>query len=109
MAEILFTFVRINENMRDTMITFWFKFYKMVTVCEGSIFVMSDQYDNIEIQEDKRLKSKSTLVQSISNFCNALIGVGILSLPLAFKYKDGLSGYHYYFSAWELRITLQDY
>ncbi|CAG8599038.1 469_t:CDS:2 [Gigaspora margarita] len=53
---------------------------------------MSDQYDNIEIQEDKIPKSKSTLVQSIFNYCNVLMGVGILSLPLAFKYTGWIIG-----------------
>ncbi|RIB05081.1 transmembrane amino acid transporter protein, partial [Gigaspora rosea] len=72
----------------------------MVIVCEDSgsvlvlqIFVMSDQYDNnFGIQEDKPLESKSNLVQSIFNYCNVLIGVGALSLPLAFKYTGWIIG-----------------
>ncbi|CAG8745710.1 22127_t:CDS:2, partial [Gigaspora rosea] len=56
------------------------------------IFVMTDQYDNIQIQEDKLPKSKSTLVQSIFNLCNVLMGVGILSLPLAIKYTGWIIG-----------------
>ncbi|CAG8658183.1 12010_t:CDS:2, partial [Gigaspora rosea] len=54
------------------------------------IFVMSDQYDNIEIQEDKRLKSKSTLVQSISNFCNALIELIAIAVSLIILIGDSL-------------------
>ncbi|CAG8680233.1 15271_t:CDS:2, partial [Dentiscutata heterogama] len=47
---------------------------------------------DIEIQEDKLPKTKSTLGQSIFNFCNVLMGVGILSLPLALKYTGWVIG-----------------
>ncbi|KAF0558226.1 Solute carrier family 32 [Gigaspora margarita] len=57
---------------------------------------MSDQHNNnFEIQEDKPPKSKSTLGQSIFNFCNVLLniyGVGTLSLPLAFKHAGWIIG-----------------
>ncbi|RIB05080.1 transmembrane amino acid transporter protein [Gigaspora rosea] len=54
---------------------------------------MSEQLNNdFEIQEDKPPKYKSTLGQSIFNFCNVLMGVGTLSLPLAFKHAGWIIG-----------------
>ncbi|CAG8799208.1 4935_t:CDS:2, partial [Dentiscutata erythropus] len=47
---------------------------------------------DIETQEVRLLKPKSTLGQSIFNFCNVLMGVGILSLPLALKYTGWIIG-----------------
>ncbi|CAG8790831.1 5612_t:CDS:2, partial [Dentiscutata erythropus] len=47
---------------------------------------------DIETQEDNPLSTKFTLGQSIFNFCNVLMGVGILSLPLALKYTGWIIG-----------------
>ncbi|CAG8697967.1 915_t:CDS:2, partial [Dentiscutata heterogama] len=46
----------------------------------------------LEIHEDIPPKIKSTFGQSIINFCNILMGIGTLSLPLAFNYSGWIIG-----------------
>ncbi|CAG8472821.1 8472_t:CDS:2 [Gigaspora rosea] len=46
----------------------------------------------LEIQEDIPPKVKVTINESILNFCNLLLGVGALSLPLALNYSGWIIG-----------------
>ncbi|CAG8514119.1 1655_t:CDS:2, partial [Cetraspora pellucida] len=51
--------------------------------------------DFSEIHDESKYildQSKATLSQSIYHFCNILMGIGILSLPLAFKYTGWIIG-----------------
>ncbi|CAG8759425.1 3558_t:CDS:2, partial [Racocetra persica] len=49
--------------------------------------------DNKDESEIILSQPKANLAQSIFNFCNVLMGIGILSLPLAFKYSGWIIGF----------------
>lgn len=68
------------------------EFVPRASISEGQLLLPKHRDQPVESKDFKNVIGRSTLPQTVFNSVNTLIGVGMLSLPLALKYSGWIVG-----------------